>query len=57
MSLLDFPVRRHQFTVVAFTCIAALGAFAFMAMPREEDPHIKFGAACVEDHSFLKIAY
>ena len=47
MSLLDFPVRRHQFTVVAFTCIAALGAFAFMAMPREEDPHIKFGAAFI----------
>ena len=47
MSLLDFPIRRHQFTVVAFTCIAALGAFAFMAMPREEDPHIKFGAAFI----------
>ena len=47
MSLLDFPIRRHQFTVVAFACIAALGAFAFTAMPREEDPHIKFGAAFI----------
>jgi len=47
VSLLDFPIRRHQFTVVAFACIAALGAFAFLAMPREEDPHIKFGAAFI----------
>ena len=44
MKLLEFPIRRHQFTLVAFLCIAAIGVFAFLNMPREEDPHIKFPA-------------
>ena len=47
MTLLEFPIRRHQFTLVAFACIAALGVSSFLAMPREEDPHIKFGAAFI----------
>jgi multidrug efflux pump subunit AcrB len=41
MKLLEFPIRRHQFTVVAFLCIAALGVTSFLGMPREEDPYIK----------------
>jgi multidrug efflux pump subunit AcrB len=38
---LEFPIRRHQFTLVAFLCIVALGVYAFISLPREEDPHIK----------------
>lgn len=41
MKLIEFPIRRHQFTLVAFLCIAALGVQAFLNLPREEDPHIK----------------
>jgi multidrug efflux pump subunit AcrB len=47
VKLLEFPIRRHQFTLVAFLCIAAVGWFAFSSMPREEDPHIKFPAVFV----------
>jgi multidrug efflux pump subunit AcrB len=42
MSLLEFPIRRYQFTLVAFLCLAAMGWFAFTNVPREEDPYIKF---------------
>jgi multidrug efflux pump subunit AcrB len=41
MKLLEFPIRRHQFALVAFLCMAALGIHAFTSLPREEDPHIK----------------
>jgi multidrug efflux pump subunit AcrB len=41
MSLLEFPIKRYQFTLVAFLCLVALGWFAFTAVPREEDPFFK----------------
>ncbi|MBV6415906.1 MAG: Cobalt-zinc-cadmium resistance protein CzcA [Steroidobacteraceae bacterium] len=41
MSALEFPIRRYQFTLVAFLCLVALGWFAFANIPREEDPHFK----------------
>ena len=44
MHLLEFPVRRYQFTLVAFLCLVALGVYAFLAIPREEDPYIAFPA-------------
>jgi len=44
MSLLEFPVRRYQFTLVAFLCLAVMGWFSFISMPREEDPYLKFSA-------------
>ena len=44
MSLLEFPIRRHQFTLIAFLCVAALGVYAFLGLPREEDPHLKLPA-------------
>jgi len=44
VTLLEFPIRRHQFTLIAFLCIFALGAYAFMSLPREEDPHLNLGA-------------
>ncbi|MEN9705831.1 MAG: hypothetical protein RLZZ393_1710, partial [Pseudomonadota bacterium] len=47
MKLLEFPIRRHQFTLVAFLCLAAVGWYAFTSLPREEDPHIKYPAAFV----------
>src|SRR5215469_1245024 len=42
MSFLEFPIKRYQFTLVAFLCLVALGWFAFTKVPREEDPYIKF---------------
>ena len=42
MRLLEMPIRRHQFTLVAFLCLVVLGLYAFQNIPREEDPHIKF---------------
>jgi multidrug efflux pump subunit AcrB len=44
MQLLEFPVRRYQFTLVAFLCLVALGIYAFVSIPREEDPYIAFPA-------------
>jgi multidrug efflux pump subunit AcrB len=41
MSLLEFPIRRYPFTLVVFLCLAALGWYAFMTVPREEDPYFK----------------
>ena len=40
-SLLEFPMRRYQFTMVAFLCLVALGWYAFASVPREEDPYFK----------------
>ena len=44
MSLLEFPITRYQFTLVAFLCLVALGWFAFSSVPREEDPNFKIPA-------------
>jgi multidrug efflux pump subunit AcrB len=41
MGLLEFPIRRYQFTLVAFLCLVALGWYAFASVPREEDPYFK----------------
>lgn len=41
MQLLEFPIRRYQFTLVAFLCLIAIGWFAFTNIPREEDPFFK----------------
>lgn len=41
MGLLEFPIRRYQFTLVAFLCLVALGWYAFANVPREEDPYFK----------------
>lgn len=44
MRMLEMPIRRWQFTLVAFLCLVVMGVFAFRSIPREEDPHIKFAA-------------
>jgi len=44
VSALEFPIRRYQFTLVAFLCLVALGWYAFANVPREEDPYFKIPA-------------
>ncbi len=41
MSILEFPIRRYQFTLVAFLCLVAMGIYAFISVPREEDPSFR----------------
>ena len=38
MRLTEFAVRRPQFTLIAFLCLAVLGVTAFLTIPRAEDP-------------------
>ena len=42
MNMLEFPIRRYQFTLVAFMLLVAIGWFTFTSIPREEDPSFKF---------------
>ena len=44
MTLLEYPIRRYQPTLVAFLCLVAIGIFAFLNVPREEDPYFKISA-------------
>jgi len=44
MSPLEYPIRRFQPTLVAFMCLVALGIYAFVNVPREEDPYFKIPA-------------
>jgi len=39
MSLLEFPIRRYQFTIIAFAMLVALGITAYRGIPRQEDPY------------------
>ncbi len=39
--MLEFPIRRYQFTLVAFLLLIAIGWFTFSTIPREEDPSFK----------------
>ena len=39
MSFLEFPIKRYQFTLVAFALLAAMGVSSFMNIPRQEDPY------------------
>jgi multidrug efflux pump subunit AcrB len=41
VSILEFPIRRYQFTLVAFLCLVAMGIYAFISVPREEDPSFR----------------
>jgi CzcA family heavy metal efflux pump len=41
MRLLEFPLRRYQVTLIAFLCLVVMGLFAFLNIPREEDPYFK----------------
>jgi multidrug efflux pump subunit AcrB len=39
MSFLEFPIKRYQFTLVAFAMLVALGLTSFKNIPRQEDPY------------------
>ncbi|HKS58390.1 MAG TPA: efflux RND transporter permease subunit [Steroidobacteraceae bacterium] len=39
MSLLEFPIRRYQFTLIAFAMLVAVGITSWRAIPRQEDPY------------------
>ena len=39
MSFLEFPIRRYQFTLIAFAMLVALGITSFSSIPRQEDPY------------------
>src|ERR1044072_871364 len=39
MSFLEFPIKRYQFTLVAFAMLVALGIYSFSSIPRQEDPY------------------
>jgi multidrug efflux pump subunit AcrB len=41
MRVLEFPLRRYQLTLVAFLCLVVMGLYAFLSIPREEDPYFK----------------
>jgi len=44
MSILEFPIRRWQFTLVAFALLVALGVTSFLNIPRQEDPYFTISA-------------
>ena len=44
MTFLEFPIRRWQFTIVAFGLLIALGAAALVSIPRSEDPNFPITA-------------
>lgn len=44
MSLLEFPIKRYQFTLVAFAMLVAIGITSFLNIPRQEDPYFPISA-------------
>lgn len=50
MSLWAFSVRRWQFTLVVFGLLVATGLWALGAIPRAEDPSLKFPGSLVLAH-------
>ena len=47
MSLWSFSVRRWQFTLVVFALLVATGLWALSAIPRAEDPSLRFPGSLV----------
>lgn len=44
MTFLEFPIKRYQFTLVAFSLLVALGIASFLGIPRQEDPYFPISA-------------
>jgi len=42
MSFLERLIRNHPLANIAFAVVLALGALAYLSMPREQDPEINF---------------
>lgn len=47
MSLWSFAVRRWQFTLVVFVLLIATGLWALRAIPRAEEPSLKFPGSVI----------
>ncbi len=47
MKLTSFSVHNHQFTILVFLCLAAVGFNAFRNIPRSEDPKLLIPASTV----------
>lgn len=47
MKLTSFSVHNHQFTILVFLCLAAIGFNAFREIPRSEDPKLLIPASTV----------
>lgn len=39
LTWIEFPIRRHAFTLVVFLALVAFGAHAWLSIPRSEDPY------------------
>ncbi len=50
MSLWSFSVHRWQFTLVVFALLIATGLWALGAIPRAEDPSLKFPGSLIAVH-------
>jgi len=44
MNLLEFPLKRYQFTIITFILLCALGWSSFVNIPRQEDPYFPIAA-------------
>ncbi len=47
MKLTSFSVHNHQFTILVFLCLAAVGFNSFREIPRSEDPKLLIPASTV----------
>jgi multidrug efflux pump subunit AcrB len=50
MSLWSFAVKRWQFTLVVFALLIATGLWALSAIPRAEDPSLRFPGSLIAVH-------
>lgn len=44
MSFLEFPIRRYQFTLIAFLLLVAVGVSSWLGIARQEDPYFDISA-------------
>ncbi len=47
MNLVEFSVKKYQFTIVVFLALVAVGISSFITISRSEDPQITFAGSVV----------
>ncbi len=47
MNLVEFSVKKYQFTIVVFLALAAIGVSSFIGISRSEDPQITFAGSVI----------
>jgi multidrug efflux pump subunit AcrB len=47
MNLVEFSVKKYQFTIVVFLALAAIGVSSFLNISRSEDPQITFPGSVI----------